>query len=39
MIWDTDYDNDSDDDDDDDSNIPTWLQMYAVGKKVLEFSL
>jgi len=38
MIWNTGDDNDGDDDDDDDSNIPTELQMYAIGKKDLEFS-
>lgn len=45
MIWNTDDDDENDDDDgdnfddgDDDSNIPTELQMYAIGKKVSEFS-
>lgn len=39
MIWNTLNDNDDDDNDDDyDSNIPTELQMYAIGKKVLELS-
>lgn len=43
MIWNTDDDDDNDGDDDDDnddadSNIPTELQMYAIGKKVLELS-
>jgi len=41
MIRNTDDDDDNDDgddDDDDNSNIPPELQMYAIGKEVLEFS-